>query len=133
MVWQQDAQSDALVILYHISPWGIHWDIFIGLAGAPDLLTWRCPIDPASWFWAAGQYDGIVIRLPNHRPEYLDYCGPISNDRGWVVPIFQRSATARRHTADEIEIFVPDLSASWTMHLKHVEGQRWRLSVQKVP
>jgi hypothetical protein len=41
------------------------------------LATWRCPVWPVTEPVA-------VERLGDHRRDYLDYQGPVSNDRGRV-------------------------------------------------
>ena len=61
-----------------------HWDLLLEAEGA--LLTWRLAELPdaaaltAPWTLAAE-------RLPDHRLLYLDYQGPISNDRGFVEQV----------------------------------------------
>ncbi len=65
------------VILRHDSPKGLHWDLL--LETGPVLRTWtlRQPPDP-----------GLTIAcdaLPDHRPMYLDYEGPLSDNRGSVT------------------------------------------------
>lgn len=59
---------------------GTHWDLLFELPD-PDsrLLTFACPQPPTD------ATDMVVERLPDHRRLYLDYEGPISDDRGEVV------------------------------------------------
>lgn len=64
-----------------------HWDLMLEQQGV--LQTWEVQTLPAAW---AGHFGGeksaekaVPIRLlPDHRIDYLDYEGPISNDRGRV-------------------------------------------------
>ena len=63
------------VVLTHDHPHP-HWDFMLEQGGT--LRSWRLLQEPLS---------GMVISavsLPNHRKHYLDYEGPISNNRGEV-------------------------------------------------
>ena len=60
---------------------GSHWDLMLENRGV--LLTWELPKLPPSPLPASFERLGIR-RLPNHRIEYLEYEGLVSNDRGTV-------------------------------------------------
>lgn len=55
---------------------GVHWDFM--LEAGETLRTWSLPAPPD----AAGPL--AAQSLPDHRPAYLDYEGPVSGDRGSV-------------------------------------------------
>lgn len=63
------------VILTHDHPF-LHWDLM--LEDDNILRTWRLLTSPDSALPIAAE------QLPNHRPFYLDYEGPVSNNRGTV-------------------------------------------------
>jgi hypothetical protein len=66
------------VILHHDAPDGEHWDLM--LERGEILLTWqlaREPVGPASLPIPA-------TRIADHRKAYLDYEGPVSQNRGHV-------------------------------------------------
>ena len=63
------------VILTHDHPF-LHWDFM--LEDGEVLRTWRLLSEPNS----SGEIP--AERLPNHRKHYLDYEGPVSNNRGTV-------------------------------------------------
>ena len=67
----------ALAILQHDSPRGLHWDLLLEVGQA--LKTWALPQPP--------QYSSEMIceALPDHRPAYLEYEGPVSGGRGTVT------------------------------------------------
>lgn len=73
------------VILRHELPPGAergsHWDLMLENRGI--LLTWELPELPPGPLPASFERLGIR-RLPDHRIAYLDYEGPVSNDRGTV-------------------------------------------------
>lgn len=56
---------------------GVHWDLMLEADGS--LHTWALAELPA-----AGR-EILAEQLPDHRPTYLDYEGPISSDRGTVT------------------------------------------------
>ena len=68
------------VILHHATPPGYerptHWDLMLEHDG--ELLTWALPSDPLVY------HDQLADQLANHRLHYLNYEGPVSNDRGQV-------------------------------------------------
>lgn len=53
-----------------------HWDLM--LEESDSLLTWAIAEIPRPGMWVKAE------PLPEHRIEYLDYEGPVSNDRGMV-------------------------------------------------
>ncbi len=65
------------VILEHDAPRGLHWDLLLETAGL--LSAWamaRPPDEPG---------EILAEKLPDHRRVYLEYEGPISNNRGTVA------------------------------------------------
>ena len=63
----------------------VHWDLMLEPARCPEgerlpLITFATTTEPGSWLTSLRR----VLRLPDHRAIYLDYEGPISNDRGSV-------------------------------------------------
>ncbi len=64
------------VILEHDHP-ALHWDFM--LEAGPALRTWRLAAPPAPGITVAAE------PLPDHRPAYLDYEGPVSGNRGTVM------------------------------------------------
>jgi len=74
-----------VVVLLHRLPDGSrHFDWLFAVDDAPQearLRTWRSPTSPVE----ATPGDALALeRLPDHRPRYLDYEGPISGHRGDV-------------------------------------------------
>lgn len=65
------------VVLEHDSPRGRHWDLM--LENGQVLATWALAEPPDAGHAIAAQ------PLPDHRPAYLDYEGPISGNRGHVT------------------------------------------------
>lgn len=62
-------------ILRHDSPRGVHFDLLLEMGSA--LKTWALPQPP-------GPDEMVCEALPDHRSVYLDYEGPVSDDRGSV-------------------------------------------------
>ena len=66
------------VVSEHIVREGdVHWDLMV--EDGPALVTFQLVARPAG--------PGLVLgrRLPDHRLAYLEYEGPVSNDRGAVA------------------------------------------------
>jgi hypothetical protein len=53
------------------------------------LMTWSLAELPTSWRTPPGHsfIELEAVRLPDHRPAYLDFEGPVSGDRGHVKRI----------------------------------------------
>ena len=103
------------VILHHRfsndHPRATHWDLM--LEHRQKLLTWAMDQPPTD---APSQ---LATRLPDHRSIYLEYEGPVSDDRGWV----------ERWDAGEFEWLSPeepdlDLSLERGNLLLRLSGQR---------
>ncbi len=72
-------------ILEHTVAAQSHWDLLLEQAPDQLLATWKINLPPEQWLQACQTHGSIpVVRLPNHRRIYLDYSGPISNNRGEV-------------------------------------------------
>ena len=82
---RRDQGGRQFVILRHELPStsarGSHWDLMLENQGV--LLTWELPNLPPGPLPASFEQLGIR-RLPDHRIDYLEYEGPVSNDRGTV-------------------------------------------------
>ena len=77
------------VILEHDHPF-LHWDLL--LEDGPVLKSWRL-LHPV----ATGQWIPAEV-LPDHRPVYLDFEGPVSGSRGTVKQITSGRFTEVQHT-----------------------------------
>ncbi len=66
-------------LLEHVTDAGVHWDLLVEVPGQQRLATWRLLADPL-----AGGGAVAAERIPDHRPLYLDYEGPIPGGRGEV-------------------------------------------------
>ena len=68
------------VVLHHTGVENPHYDLMLELTPGSQLSTWRLP------HWPPTPGDPFTP-LPNHRRDYLEYEGPISNNRGQVKRI----------------------------------------------
>ena len=67
------------VVQHHIlGPQDEHWDLMLEVGDV--LWTWSLPVPPDG----PDALPVCAIRLPDHRPAYLDYQGDVSGDRGRV-------------------------------------------------
>ena len=65
------------VVLHHIAFGNPHYDLMFESAPGSLLMTWRA----TDWPLAAGD---VLTRIGDHRRDYLNYEGPVSNNRGHV-------------------------------------------------
>jgi hypothetical protein len=110
--------SHRFVILRHEGVEQPHFDLMFETAPGSTLATWRSerwPMDRPT----------IVTRIGDHRATYLEYEGPLSDDRGHVkrvaggicfVEIVDSSEFVAVHFADP---FLP------TLNIKRGEGELW--------
>lgn len=88
------------VILEHDHPF-LHWDLM--LERGDVLRTWRLPVPPEVMSLQRGERL-VVQSLPDHRPAYLDYEGPISGNRGRVVRRDQGTFEWRERREDRVVV-----------------------------
>jgi hypothetical protein len=98
------AANVPFALLQHVGHGPEHYDLLLQLPGQSDLLTWRITLPPEKWK-SAGAID--AIRLPDHRPLYLTYEGPISNNRGHVKQLAAGAATVLEQTDTMLRLQLP--------------------------
>ncbi|QDV33318.1 DNA polymerase ligase N-terminal domain-containing protein [Tautonia plasticadhaerens] len=117
--------SGRFVLLEH--RWdGIHWDLMLE-AGA-SLRT-----------WALGSFPGAGVdidarALPDHRPLYLEYEGPISGGRGVVRRVDSGTYERVAWEPDRVVVRLRGAQVIGEVELVRVGGDRrwgWRLRIGK--
>ena len=73
----------SFVVLWHWDVAEPHFDFMIEAAPGELLHTWRCRNNPLVMYVTAGE------RIKDHRPDYLDYEGEVSGNRGRVARVAQ--------------------------------------------
>lgn len=111
------------VILEHDHPF-LHWDLLF--ERGEGLKTWRLHDPPEE----SGTEKGETIAaeaLPDHRPVYLDYEGPVSGNRGTVKRWTAGEYTLRRETDDcwEADVQSPKLRGRIRLQREQTTG-RWQ-------
>lgn len=116
----------AFVVLQHEIPaadQASHWDLMIEADGA--LVTWRLPHD---WSSAAAQ---VVERIPDHRLEFLEWEGELTNNRGSVAQVDRGEIVIHAWTDDEISGWLSGREGQTLFRIaRMVEAtdlNRWRL------
>ena len=111
------------VLLEHDHP-ALHWDFMLEHAGA--LWTWRLEEMPGDI-----SAEIAATRLPDHRIEYLDYEGPVSNNRGKVHRIDRgtyvntAAEDSSELNADVIEIRIHGGHLQGTARLQSTNSESW--------
>lgn len=115
------------VVLHHVTPTGAqrtsHWDLMLEAGGS--LRTWALPLPPEP-----GQSQ-VVDALPDHRPAYLDYEGPINGGRGHVARWDAGLYEAVSESDSQLDILLNGEKLSCRAALVRLAEQpeRWRLSL----
>jgi DNA polymerase ligase (LigD)-like protein len=115
------------VVVLHETPSGharpTHFDLMLESDDA--LLTWSLREIPTSGSVAMAE------QLPNHRLMYLDYEGPVSNDRGHVrrVDGGEFESVERSETRYEVDLRGEKLRGRLVLEQDAVEAHRWRVAL----
>lgn len=96
-----------------------HWDLMLEHQGS--LRTWALAELPDS------THEIEALALPDHRVDYLEYEGPVSNNRGSVTrwDAGEYRATQESSDALELEFAGGKLAGSATLARKAGDDQRW--------
>jgi hypothetical protein len=78
-----------------------HWDLIVEAPGAERLPTWRLAASPLD---VPG--DIAAERIPDHRPHFLHYEGPLTGDRGHVRRLDRGPAMVLRLAGEELTVAV---------------------------
>jgi hypothetical protein len=107
------------VILEHDHP-ELHWDLM--LEAGTTLRTWRLLRAPQ----APGEPIDAVA-LPDHRPHYLDYEGPVGSGRGTVKrwDAGDYGPAAPEEAATGMDLRLHGARVRGRVRLYGVEGDRW--------
>ena len=103
------------VVLHHTFPEGHHrqehWDLMFEDRGT--LKTWALPA------MLSDGMDLAVIRLPDHRMEYLKYEGPISGNRGQVCRVLTGDFKWLDEKRSQVQLYPKDQSGTWLLEFKY--------------
>ena len=113
------------VVLHHRFPatWSRNDHFDFMLEKEESLLSWVLPLWPLS----AEPVD--VKRIDDHRKSYLDYEGPVSNDRGEVSRVdagrYVMVAKTEHESEHELAIRLEATEQAGEYRLSQSAGQRW--------
>ena len=111
-----ESKKPQFVVLHHEMPAtsnrASHWDLMLERNGV--LATWALDQEPT----ATQTGNGIAgSALPDHRKDYLEYEGPVSNDRGHVTRWDRGVYVVESETKDElvVELFGEQLNGTFEL------------------
>ena len=109
-------------VLRHESPRGLHFDLLLEMG--QTLKTWALPQTPEP------AVEMGCEALPDHRPEYLDYEGPVSGDRGSVTRWDRGTYRVVRQGDRELVVCLAGerLIGQATLERTGEDPRRWRFS-----
>lgn len=111
------ALSYRFVLLQHDWP-EPHLDLMIQ-DGRPDLRTWALDSEP-------GLDPTIAHELPRHRPDYLDYEGPVSGGRGTVRRLDAGACDPVQIDSDRVVLRLHGAAFRGQLRLDRVDAQTSR-------
>ncbi len=111
------------VILRHETVAGEHFDFMLETGGA--LKTWSLSQAPLK---------GVEIdarALPDHRPAYLDYEGPVSGDRGKVARWDRGTYAVERQSESELTVQLSGEKLTGRVSLRRLSAPQnlWRFYI----
>ena len=113
-------------------PKGSHWDFM--LEAGEHLATWTLAELPAAWISSldtsvAETSDAGVraVRIHDHRLAYLDYEGPVSNDRGVVSRCDRGDFDVEAWSDDMCRVALRGNKLRGVAELHRVRGEAWEL------
>jgi hypothetical protein len=105
---------------------GTHWDLM--LETDQGLRTWALLSEPAGGAAIEGE------QLPDHRPAYLDYEGPVSGNRGQVSRWDAGKYEIELQSDEALRITLRGQRGLATARLEKAEGTHfWRVSFSADP
>ena len=117
---QIETASCRFVVLHHTGhpTEPDHYDLLVEADGG--LQTWRVMVAPDT---VANEC--ALQPLPHHRRDYLDYEGPVSNNRGRVRRHDSGTCTIVRHaTGLEVQFNGERLTGNWVISSEPTESER---------
>ena len=121
------------VLLYHECPPSFskpsHWDFM--LERGDVLLTWElCGLPSA---WADPPINNVTsvpaVRLEDHRPAYLDYEGPLTEDRGSVSRYDEGDYQLQHEDGELLLVRLQGKKLQGNVELKR-SGDTWQLTAR---
>jgi hypothetical protein len=105
------------VILTHDHP-TLHWDLMLEMGAT--LRTWRLTAAPTPGCEMAAE------PIPDHRPMYLDYEGPVSGNRGSVTRWDAGTFEVIEESLDRLAVRLSGTALSGRVEIKPTpDKQRW--------
>jgi hypothetical protein len=112
-----------------------HWDFMLEAEGV--LRTWELHELPTSWLAAIAEPHSTetrsvaATRLADHRMVYLDYEGPLTENRGSVSRVAAGSFEVIDSSSQHLAVALRGAALQGTAELlKSAEQNRWQLTVQ---
>lgn len=101
-----------------------HWDLFLEQSHTETLRTWRLSRAPD------GGQPQIAHLLPDHRPIYLDYEGPVSGNRGTVQRWDTGTYEPLKNHPDQVELKLQGARLNGRILLTKLSDSEWQYRYQ---
>ena len=121
----RECSQDTLryVVQEHDAPQGVHWDLM--LEQGDHLATWQVPVAPEQW----GDAAILCPKIFDHRLRYLEYEGPLTQDRG-AVRIVARGGF--RYVEQRDDFYRLQMTGDLTGELQlERDGDAWLMTLER--
>ncbi|WP_425400505.1 hypothetical protein [Aeoliella sp.] len=109
-------------------PRGDHWDLL--LERGEMCWTWALDKLPGRLSSDAGPDEVDAVRLNDHRKHYLQYEGPVSENRGSVQRVLEGVCEWLEIADDRIEVRLVHSGNGCAVQLQHISDDHWILATQ---
>lgn len=106
------------VVLRHEGVAEPHYDLMFETAAGSALATWRSAVWPI-------KDEARLVKVADHRREYLTYEGPVSGDRGHVRRVEAGAYQLRKRTDGLWLLTFKDLAGMRQLEFVLEAGDRW--------
>ncbi|MDC0936936.1 DNA polymerase ligase N-terminal domain-containing protein [Pirellulales bacterium] len=124
------------VLLHHEYPPPLqqanHWDFM--LEAGEKLATWRLAELPNIWADSLGESamtsegdEILAFQIADHRTDYLEYEGPIGDNRGAVVRCDGGDFEIEAWTDERCRVMLCGATIQGRAELRRIAGDRWQL------
>lgn len=118
------SQDWAFVVVQHMTPQGVHWDLMLQMDKV--LWTWRMDCPPAD----IGANSILIEKIADHPLRFLAYEGPVQNGTGQVQIADKGQLSVLSNSLSEMIVELGGTILRGRFALRLQKENRWILAIQ---